>query len=118
MVRAIISKFIGKLKKNDSGNPNLKGKSQPFNSNGQSNNSNIDLVAFVEFVVRSLVDHPEEVNIETEKDNRGVVVKISCNKDEIRKVIGKNGKTINSIRALVKGAARRLDHSATVVVVE
>ena len=115
MVTGIISKFFEKLKGNSQ---KLRSLDSENKSNGEGGGNKIDLVAFVDYVVRKLVDHPEEVAIETETDNRGLIVKISCNKDEIRKVIGKNGKTINSIRALVKGAARRLDQSATVVVVE
>ena len=121
MVTAIINKFIDKLRGND---PNSSKDSDGLSHTSKDqkkpdvNPKNIDLVAFVDYVVRSLVEFPDEVLIETEKDDRGLVMKVSCKKSEIRKIIGKNGKTINAIRALVKGAARRLDQNATVVVID
>lgn len=78
----------------------------------------IDLTGFVEFVVKSLVDFPDQVMIERFKENEGEVIKINCAKDDIRKVIGKNGKTINSIRALVRGAGRRSNQYLNVIVAE
>ena len=65
-----------------------------------------------------LVECPDEVFIEQVSEKQEDVIKISCKKDEIRKVIGKNGKTINSIRSLVRGAAKRLNKNISVVIVE
>ena len=121
MVTTIFNKFLGRLKKESTAKV-----SDPVrDTNGENNSSSsgidikkIDLVAFVDFVVRSLVDHPEEVTIDTENEAGGLIIRVSCNKDEIRKIIGKNGKTINAIRALVKGAAKRISQSVTILVVD
>ena len=66
---------------------------------------NPDLKGFVEFVVRALVDNPSAVKVTSEEGERGLTIKISCEKSDIGKVIGKSGKTIASIRSLVHGAA-------------
>ena len=121
MVTAIISKFIGKLKKEP--NEKVASRAPGSTTTTQGNRSGIDtakidLVAFVDFVTRSLVEHPEEVTIETGQSDNGITMKVSCKKDEVRKIIGRNGKTINAIRALVKGAAKRISQNVTIVVID
>ena len=66
-----------------------------------------DLQGFVEFVVKSLVDHPEEMEIIPEQNEDHCALRIRCHKDDRGKIIGKRGKTITAIRALVSGAAGR-----------
>lgn len=77
-----------------------------------------DLTGFVDYVVRGLVDSPDAVTIDTREDDGGTVITINCSKDEVGKIIGRNGRTIGAIRALVRGAAGRLNQSATVVVAD
>ena len=121
MVTTIISRFIDKLKKESTPKVHCPA-DESIKTNETRNNgidtSKIDIIAFVDFVLRSLVDHPEEVTMDTQTDDSGLVIRVSCNKDEIRKIIGKNGKTINAIRALAKGAAKRIGQSVTIVVVD
>ena len=121
MVTTIISRFLGKLKKEATTtipSPTSENKERKETPNNGIDNSKINIIAFVDFVLRSMVDHPDEVTIDTQTDDGGLVIKVSCNKDEIRKIIGKNGKTINAIRALAKGAAKRVGQSVTIVVVD
>ncbi|HCU87762.1 MAG TPA: hypothetical protein DGP39_09550 [Verrucomicrobiales bacterium] len=63
---------------------------------------------FVEYVVRGLVDQPDSVNV-TEVDNDGTVVyELRVDPDDVAKVIGRRGVTINAIRSLLQaGAAKR-----------
>ena len=71
---------------------------------------------FVSYVVRSLVDSPEQVRISTADGERGTVITVSCEKKDIGKIIGKNGKTIAAIRALANGAGGRLGKRVSVEV--
>lgn len=74
---------------------------------------------FVNFVVRSLVDEPDSVRIDSEQDdNSTTVIKISCEKQDIGKVIGKKGKTISAIRALANGAGGRIGQRVNVEVLD
>ena len=122
MVTGIINKFIGRLKKETIAPVPVPTRANTNKNDSTSQNgidtTKVDLVAFVDFVVRSLVERPEEVTIDTEHGDNGLIMRVSCNKDEIRKIIGKNGKTINAIRALVKGAAKRVNESVTVLVID
>ena len=77
-----------------------------------------DLANFVKYVVCNLVDKPQVVNVETKNTEKLLVIKVSCQKEDVGKIIGKNGKTIDAIRSLVNGAAGRLGKRANVEVAD
>ena len=66
-----------------------------------------ELEGFVDYVVKALVDYPDEVNVETVENGDGASIQIRCRKEDIGKIVGKRGKTIMAIRSLVSGAAGR-----------
>ena len=66
-----------------------------------------EVEGFVEYVVKSLVDYPDEVSITTVDNQEGATIQIRCSKEDIGKIVGKRGKTIMAIRSLVSGAAGR-----------
>jgi predicted RNA-binding protein YlqC (UPF0109 family) len=63
---------------------------------------------FIEFVVKGLVQHPEEVSV-TAVDRAGqTVFEVRLNPEDAGRVIGRQGQTINAIRSLLQaGSARR-----------
>ena len=78
-----------------------------------------DVIAFVDYVVRALVDEPGAVKIEVKENEKQVkVININCKKADIGKIIGKSGKTIMAIRSLVTGAASRINQQVAVEVVD
>lgn len=77
-----------------------------------------DLEGFVDYIVRSLVDYPDEVSIVSEEQSGSSVIKINCRKEDIGKIVGKKGKTIMAIRSLVSGAAGRMQKRVAVEVVD
>ena len=76
------------------------------------------LEGFVEYVVKALVDYPDEVTIETTETEEGAAIKIRCRKEDIGKIVGKRGKIIMSIRSLVSGAAGRQHKRVSVDVLD
>ena len=84
----------------------------------ESGNALKDLEHFVDYVVRALVDEPDAVVIDSAPGERATVIQVKCAKDDIGKIIGKNGKTISAIRALVNGAGKRFDKEFTVEVLD
>ena len=101
------------------GNAEKTEKSSCCNSTSGSHDATIkDLENFVDYIVRALVDYPEEVRIVSEQDNGASVIKINCKKEDIGKIVGKNGKTIMAIRSLVSGAAGRMQKRVAVEVVD
>lgn len=77
-----------------------------------------ELEGFVEYVVKALVDYPDEVVIETAETSEGAAIKIRCRKEDIGKIVGKRGKIIMSIRSLVSGAAGRQHKRVSVDVLD
>ncbi|MDI6868358.1 MAG: KH domain-containing protein [Coprothermobacterota bacterium] len=58
--------------------------------------------SFLEFAVKSLVDHPEEVEISERETAEAIEVTIKVSKEDLGKVIGKNGRVIKAIRTVVR----------------
>ncbi|SRR6056297_69830 len=57
---------------------------------------------FLEFVVKSIVDYPDEVEIDREVDEMGVLLSLHVHADDMGQVIGRNGSTARAIRTLVR----------------
>jgi len=57
---------------------------------------------FVEMVVREIVDHPDDVKVDRTVDDRGVLLSLSINPEDMGKVIGKEGKTAEALRTLLR----------------
>ena len=66
-----------------------------------------ELESFVDYVVKSLVDNPDEVSITSVENSEGATIQIRCRKEDIGKIVGKHGKIIMAIRSLVSSAAGR-----------
>ncbi|MDR3332566.1 MAG: KH domain-containing protein [Synergistaceae bacterium] len=65
-----------------------------------------DYGSIVEYIVRRLVNHPDNVKVTSEYSESGaVMVTISTAPDDIGRVIGKRGATINAIRLVAKAAS-------------
>ena len=58
--------------------------------------------AFLEFVVKELVDHPDDVKIERTVDEMGVLLSLRVNPEDMGQIIGRNGTTARAIRTLVR----------------
>ena len=57
---------------------------------------------FLEYVVRSLVDHPDDVKSERKVDERGVLITLSVHPEDMGQIIGRSGDTARSIRSLLR----------------
>lgn len=57
---------------------------------------------FIEFVVKAIVDHPEEVEVLQTVDDLGVLITLKVNKEDMGKIIGKAGQTAKSLRVLLR----------------
>ena len=59
----------------------------------------------VEFIAKSLVDHPEAVRVTTREEDDSIVIELVVDPDDTGKVIGKQGRIAKAIRAIVKAAS-------------
>src|SRR3990167_7303355 len=57
---------------------------------------------FLEFVVKGLVEHPEDVKVTRVVDEMGVLLTLDLNADDMGKVIGRSGNTAKAIRTLLR----------------
>jgi predicted RNA-binding protein YlqC (UPF0109 family) len=57
---------------------------------------------FIEYVVKNIVDHPDDVHLERTIDDRGVLLTLSVNPEDMGKIIGKAGGTAKAIRTLLR----------------
>lgn len=73
---------------------------------------------FVGYLVRNLVDRPDEVKISCKEGERSLVIEIRVDPNDIAKVVGKGGKTIQALRTLSSIASIRLGVRSHVVLVE
>lgn len=57
---------------------------------------------FVEYIVKSLVNNPDDVILKRTIDEKGVLLELTVNPDDLGRVIGKRGATAQSIRTLLR----------------
>ncbi len=72
----------------------------------------MDLVKLTETIIKNIVVDPESVSVkefETEEENT-IQIEVLISSDDMGKVIGKNGKIIDSIRTLVQAASSILEN--------
>lgn len=64
---------------------------------------------FVEYIVKSLVGHPDDVVVERIIDEKGVLLTLTVNPDDLGRVIGKRGGTAQSLRTLLRALGTKND---------
>jgi predicted RNA-binding protein YlqC (UPF0109 family) len=74
--------------------------------------------ALIEFIAKSLVEHPDQVQVRESVSGSRIRLELSVARDDMGRIIGKSGKVANSIRTLLRVAAERDGKQATLDVVE
>ena len=64
---------------------------------------------FLEYVVKSLVDNPDDVKIVRTVDEMGVLLTMSVHKDDMGKIIGRSGATAKAIRTILRVVGMKND---------
>jgi predicted RNA-binding protein YlqC (UPF0109 family) len=63
----------------------------------------------IEEMAKSLVDHPEQVNVTESKGDHTSVIELSVAKEDLGKVIGKQGRTATAMRTILNAATARVN---------
>ena len=58
--------------------------------------------AFLEYVVKALVDNPNDVKVDRRVDEMGVLLTLTVHTDDLGQIIGREGSTARSIRTLIR----------------
>jgi uncharacterized protein len=69
-------------------------------------------------IAKSLVDKPDEVEINEIKGDKTTVFELHVAKDDLGKVIGKQGKTARAIRVILNATATKLQKRAVLEIIE
>ncbi|MBE9503183.1 MAG: KH domain-containing protein [Proteobacteria bacterium] len=72
----------------------------------------------IEYMAKSLVNNPDEVRIEETEDAKGSILELHVAQEDLGKVIGKNGRTAKSMRAILSAASTRAGKQSLLKIVE
>ena len=72
----------------------------------------------LEYLARQLVDEPEAVRVETAEEDDAVVLRLHVAKDDVGKVIGRQGRLARALRGIVRASASRPHQRVLLEIVE
>ncbi|MDI3542658.1 MAG: uncharacterized protein PWP57_261 [Candidatus Atribacteria bacterium] len=72
----------------------------------------------VEFIVKALVDYPEEVRISEVEGEQSVIYEIRVSQEDMGKIIGKQGRIARALRTIVKAAGAKKGKKTAVEILE
>ena len=72
----------------------------------------------VEIIAKELVDYPDQVVVTERETEKGLVIELKVADSDMGKVIGKQGRIANAIRAVVKAAASKVEKKVIVEIVQ
>jgi len=72
----------------------------------------------IEYIVKAIVDFPENVNVTQIDGESTIVFELRVRQEDVGKVIGKKGRTINAIRTLLNATAAKANLRAMLEIVE
>ena len=72
----------------------------------------------VEYLVKALVEHPEQVSVEVNEEPAGMTLHLHVAPGDLGRVIGKQGRTARAIRTLLHAMAARVQRRVTLQIVE
>jgi predicted RNA-binding protein YlqC (UPF0109 family) len=70
------------------------------------------------YLAKGLVDSPEEVSVESFEEDDALVLELRVGDDDTGKVIGRNGRTVQAIRTVMRAAGAKQDRRVLVDVVD
>jgi predicted RNA-binding protein YlqC (UPF0109 family) len=73
---------------------------------------------FVESIVKSIVDHPEDVTIQIVEGEKSTILELKVNPEDVSKVIGKGGRIARAIRTLIGVIAGRANKRILLEILE
>jgi len=73
---------------------------------------------FVAYIIKNLVSKPEEVAVSSSDDQEQICIEIRVAAEDVGKVIGRRGNTINALRTIVRTVATRLGRKAQVELIQ
>ena len=73
---------------------------------------------FLEYLVKAIVDHPDEVQVDRRVDERGVLLSLKVNARDMGQIVGRDGSTAKAIRSLLRIVGIRNNARVNLKIVE
>lgn len=77
-----------------------------------------DLVSLIEYIVKALVDFPDQVKVTAVRGEQTTVIELHVARDDLGKVIGKQGRTAQSLRTVLNAASTKLKIRSVLEIIE
>lgn len=77
-----------------------------------------ELRELIESIARALVDRPEHVKVNEIEGEKSLIIELSVAKDDLGKVIGKEGRTAKALRTILTAASAKLEKRAVLEILE
>ena len=90
----------------------------PENEMYEFNPKNPSLKPLVEFIAKSIVDRPEDVNVTEVSGENTHIYELRVSEDDRGKIIGKQGRTAQSLRTLLAAAASKRNQRSILEILE
>ena len=74
--------------------------------------------ALIEYIAKALVDHPEQVKVSEIEGERTSIIELSVAKEDLGKVIGKQGRTATAIRIILGAVSAKLKRHSVLEIIE
>ncbi|MFC2159495.1 KH domain-containing protein [Actinomycetota bacterium] len=79
----------------------------------------MEVKELLEYMVKELVDNPDDVDIEEEEeDEKTIIFKLKVAEEDLGKVIGKKGRTANALRVVMRAASAKRGKSSIVKIMD
>ena len=72
----------------------------------------------IKYIAQALVDHPEQVEVLEVKGHRILLIELKVAKEDIGKIIGKQGRNAQAIRTILRAASAKVKKRAVLVIIE
>ena len=72
----------------------------------------------VEYIVRSLVDHPESVEVNVVEGEKSTILELKVSQDDLGKVIGKQGRIAKALRTILSATATKTGKHASLEILD
>jgi predicted RNA-binding protein YlqC (UPF0109 family) len=77
-----------------------------------------ELRELIEFISRALVDYPDHVHVKQIEGEQTTVIELKVAKEDLGKVIGKQGRTARAVRTILNGASTKLKKRTVLEIIE
>lgn len=85
---------------------------------GPMKSASEELRELVEYISKALVDYPDQVHVRQVEGEQTTVLELKVAKEDLGKVIGKQGRTARAVRTILNGASTKLKKRTVLEIIE